>query len=594
MGAALRGRAADAGWRVTTPALDVTSDDSVAAATAAILGETGGRLDVLVNNAGYYQFGALEETTPDELRAQFETNVVGVHRVTRAVLPAMRARRGGTIVTLGSVSGRVAVPMVAPYHASKWALEGMIEALRLELIPFGIRVVLIEPGPYRTMLHDNERLAAGRRRGRQPLRRAAGELPAPGGQAAARGRSGAADRRDRARRDQRKPPSALAGWADVADRRPAARVRPDRLYEWLMRIGVPDPSEAVNAADRRAIIEAAVPSDKLTRREVEFVLRRAAEIDTQSPTRNERATDETLSVGELVRLGEEAGLRGEAVQQALTELRRGAPLEPEENGTLARTLGASRVVVSRVVAAPIDVVRRAVDRFLREQLMTVRRHHGDRIEWERAQGIWPGLVRSLDFSKRYAFSLVSRVETILSQEGGTKTAVTFNIDLSEMRRERLAQMGLRAAMAFALLGLGGAAMVPVSASTTSSRSRAAAWPPAASSPSSAGATWKAGAASRWPPSVSSTCLPSASSAARPAGRQSARRLARGYPQSTPARCSRSERRGSEAVFVDGIARLAAARDGRDPCSSCPPARAPSPARRGRSNPCDVGDQRTSL
>jgi hypothetical protein len=205
-----------------------------------------------------------------------------------------------------------------------------------------------------------------------------------------------------------------------------------------------------------------VPSDKLTRREVDFVLKRAAEIDTESPSRNERATDETLSVGELVRLGEEAGLRDDAVQQALTELRRGAALEPEENGTLARTLGASRVVVSRVVAAPIDVVRRAVDRFLREQLMTIRRHHGDRVEWERAQGIWPGLVRSLDFSKRYAFSLVSRVETILSQEGGdgAETAVTFNIDLSEMRRERMTQMGLRAAMAFALLGLGGAAMVP--------------------------------------------------------------------------------------------------------------------------------------
>ncbi|HXU01880.1 MAG TPA: hypothetical protein VN903_12995, partial [Polyangia bacterium] len=150
-----------------------------------------------------------------------------------------------------------------------------------------------------------------------------------------------------------------------------------------------------------------MPSDKLTRREVDFVLRRAAEIDTQNPARSERATDETLSVGELVRLGEEAGLRGEAVEQALTELRRGAALEPEEeSGALARTLGASRVVVSRVVAAPIDVVRRAVDRFLRDQLMTIRRHHGDRIEWERAQGIWPGLVRSLDFSKRYAFSLV--------------------------------------------------------------------------------------------------------------------------------------------------------------------------------------------
>jgi hypothetical protein len=205
-----------------------------------------------------------------------------------------------------------------------------------------------------------------------------------------------------------------------------------------------------------------VPSDKLTRKEVDFVLKRAAEIDTQTPARNERATEETLSVGELVRLGEEAGLHEEAVEQALTELRRGAALEPEETGTLARTLGASRVVVSRVVPASIDVVRRAVDRFLRDQLMTIRRHHGDRIEWERAQGIWPGLVRSLDFSKRYAFSLVSRVETVLSQEGrdGDQTAITFKIDLSEMRRERMAQMGLRAAMAFALVGLGGAAMLP--------------------------------------------------------------------------------------------------------------------------------------
>jgi len=205
-----------------------------------------------------------------------------------------------------------------------------------------------------------------------------------------------------------------------------------------------------------------VSSDKLTRREVDFVLRWVAEIDTQNASRNDRASDESLSVGELVRLGEEAGLRGDAVEQALTELRRGAALEPEEHGTLTHTLGASRVVVSRVVGAPIDVVRRAVDRFLRDQLMTIRRHHGDRIEWERAQGIWPGLVRSLDFSKRYAFSLVSRVETILSTEGrdGTDTAVTFNIDLSEMRRERMAQMGLRAAAAFALLGLGGAAMVP--------------------------------------------------------------------------------------------------------------------------------------
>jgi hypothetical protein len=206
-------------------------------------------------------------------------------------------------------------------------------------------------------------------------------------------------------------------------------------------------------------------SDKLSRAEVDFVLRRAAEIETQSPSSPDRSSAESLSIGELVRLGEEAGLRRPAVEQALAEMRRGTPIEPEEQGALTRALGASRVIVSRVVEAPIETVRRAVDRFLREQLMTVRRHHGDRVEWERAQGLWPGLVRSLDFSRRYAFALVTRVETILTQEGddGRETAVTFNIDLSDMRRERFGQMGMRAAMAFLLFGVGGALMAPGSA-----------------------------------------------------------------------------------------------------------------------------------
>jgi len=205
-----------------------------------------------------------------------------------------------------------------------------------------------------------------------------------------------------------------------------------------------------------------VPSNKLTRKEVDFVLRRAAELDTHTPAAAERASEEALTVIEVLRLGEEAGLRRLAIDQALMEVKRGVPIELEEDGPISRTLGGNPVVVSRVVPAPIETVRRAVDRFLRDQLMTVRRHHGDRVEWERAQGIWPGLVRSLDFSKRYAFSIVSRVETILSPEGddGAETAVTFNIDVSEMRRERFVQMGLRATMAFALLGLGGAAMVP--------------------------------------------------------------------------------------------------------------------------------------
>ena len=170
------------------------------------------------------------------------------------------------------------------------------------------------------------------------------------------------------------------------------------------------------------------------------------------------ALDTTLSVGEVVRLGVEAGLRLEAVATALAEIRRGAVIEPE-TGPLALALGASHIVVSRVVPGPAEPVRRAVDKFMRDQLLTIRRHHGDRIEWERAEGIWPGLLRSLDFSKRYGFSLVNHVETTIISEGDI-TAVTFNIDVSQMRRERITVMGVRSALAFALFGLGGTALFP--------------------------------------------------------------------------------------------------------------------------------------
>ncbi|HEX3696831.1 MAG TPA: hypothetical protein VH374_15740 [Polyangia bacterium] len=200
--------------------------------------------------------------------------------------------------------------------------------------------------------------------------------------------------------------------------------------------------------------------DKLSRQQVDFVLRRAAEIDSGTRAAQEHVPDETLSVGEVMRLGEEAGLGPEAIAQALTEMKRGALTEPEPTDALSRTLGASQIIVSRVVPGPASSVRRAVDRFLREQLMTIRRHHGDRIEWERAQGVWPGLVRSLDFSKRYAFGLAGRVETVISEASPQATSVTFQIDLSEMRRERLTHMGVRSALAFVVLGLGGAAIMP--------------------------------------------------------------------------------------------------------------------------------------
>jgi len=159
-GEALRLEARERGWTLVTPALDVTDDSSVAAAIDQLLAATGGRLDLLINNAGYYALGACEDTTADELRAQLETNVIGVHRVTRAVLPAMRARRRGRVMVIGSLSGLVALPALGAYQASKWAIEAWTESLRYELRPFGVEVVLIEPGPFQTNLHVNERPAA--------------------------------------------------------------------------------------------------------------------------------------------------------------------------------------------------------------------------------------------------------------------------------------------------------------------------------------------------------------------------------------------------------------------------------------------------
>jgi NAD(P)-dependent dehydrogenase (short-subunit alcohol dehydrogenase family) len=235
-GAALRELAAAKGWRLTTPELDVTRDDSVAAAASEVLRETGGRLDVLVNNAGYYAYGPLEETSPDELRAQLETNVIGVHRVTRAVLPAMRARRDGTIVTIGSLSGRVALPMVGPYHASKWALEGMIEAWRFELHPFGVRVVLIEPGPFETPFYSNERPAAAAQRPESPY---ADLLASYRRESARLGRAEdlapLIDAIERAATAE----SPRLRWPVGPTAFSAGRLRPfvpDRLYEWIMRI----------------------------------------------------------------------------------------------------------------------------------------------------------------------------------------------------------------------------------------------------------------------------------------------------------------------------------------------------------------------
>lgn len=109
-----------------------------------------GKIDVLVNNAGYGLIGAVEDLSMDELKAQFETNFFGLMRMTQAVLPAMRRQKSGTIINVGSIAGRVAFPALSAYSATKFAIEGLSEGMSWELAPFGIKIAVIEPGMIKT------------------------------------------------------------------------------------------------------------------------------------------------------------------------------------------------------------------------------------------------------------------------------------------------------------------------------------------------------------------------------------------------------------------------------------------------------------
>ncbi|HEY5214235.1 MAG TPA: SDR family oxidoreductase [Acidobacteriaceae bacterium] len=130
---------------VLVTALDVTDDSSIAAAVKQAE-ERFRAIDVLVNNAGYGVYGLLEATSVESIRRQFETNVVGLLATTQAVMPGMRKRRSGVIVNVGSIAGKMSYPLGTLYNGTKFAVEGISEALRFELREIGVRVKLIEPG----------------------------------------------------------------------------------------------------------------------------------------------------------------------------------------------------------------------------------------------------------------------------------------------------------------------------------------------------------------------------------------------------------------------------------------------------------------
>jgi NAD(P)-dependent dehydrogenase (short-subunit alcohol dehydrogenase family) len=174
IGEACARRLAAAGWRafgtgrnaqpspdgpVEMISMNVDDDESVERGVGLVL-ERAGQLDALVNNAGFALAGAVEDTSIAEAKAQLETNFFGALRVVRAALPTMRRRRSGTIVNISSLAGVFGLPFAGLYSASKFALEGLSESLRFETRGFGIRVVLVEPGDFRTRITQRRRYAA--------------------------------------------------------------------------------------------------------------------------------------------------------------------------------------------------------------------------------------------------------------------------------------------------------------------------------------------------------------------------------------------------------------------------------------------------
>lgn len=133
--------------------MDITRDEDIVALVEKIRTEQGG-VDVLINNAGYAIYGAVEDTGIEDARRQFEVNIFGLARLTQLILPYMREQHAGRIVNISSIGGKIYTPLGAWYHATKHALEGWSDALRLEVKPFGIDVIIIEPGGIKTEFGD--------------------------------------------------------------------------------------------------------------------------------------------------------------------------------------------------------------------------------------------------------------------------------------------------------------------------------------------------------------------------------------------------------------------------------------------------------
>lgn len=153
-----RKKQSDADYKFHFLQLDVRDEQSIERAIAYVI-EKEGRIDILINNAGLGMIGALEDTTIEESKSIFDTNVFGLHAMCKAVIPYMRKKNNGLIINTSSIAGKVGLPYRGIYNATKHAIEGFSEALSMELRPFNIKVIILEPGDYRTNINSNRKIS---------------------------------------------------------------------------------------------------------------------------------------------------------------------------------------------------------------------------------------------------------------------------------------------------------------------------------------------------------------------------------------------------------------------------------------------------